>query len=48
MIWLFLTMRGPGLLIKLTGNVTLGPVTAQLTTTCDDNPPLAFSKLRLL
>lgn len=47
MFRLFITMRGPGLLIKLAGKVTPDPVTGRITTTFEDNPPLPFSKLRL-
>ena len=45
---MFLTLRGPGLLIKLPGTIKPDPNTGRVTTIFKDNPPLAFSNLHLV
>lgn len=44
---MFLTLRGPGLLIKLPGTIRPDPNTGQVTALFDENPPLPFSNLHL-
>ena len=43
----YLVARGPGVVLKLAGNVTPDPKTGRITTTFDSNPQLPFSKLHL-
>lgn len=44
---IYIVAEGPGVVIKLPGEVEADPVTGQLTTTFDDNPQLPFSNLHL-
>lgn len=44
---IFLTAAGNGIRIKLRGNISVNPVTGQLTTTFVDNPQLPFDRLSL-
>lgn len=44
---LFLTAAGSGVRIKLRGNISVNPVTGQLTTTFVDNPQMPFDRLSL-
>lgn len=45
---MFLTLRGPGLLLKLPGTITPDPRTGRVTARFLDNPPLPFSNLHLV
>jgi len=45
---MFLTLRGPGLLIKLPGVIRPDLNTGRVTATFKDNPPLPFSNLHLV
>ena len=47
LIAIYLAVRGPGVVIKLPGKVTLDPNTGQITTTFDNQPQLPFSNLHL-
>ncbi len=47
LIALYLVVEADGALIKLPGQVSLDPVTGQVTTTFDKSPQLPFSELRL-
>jgi hypothetical protein len=47
MFRMFLTLRGPGLLIKLPGSIRPDLRTGQVTAIFDENPPLPFSNLHL-
>ncbi len=47
LIAIYLVAMGPGVIIKLPGEVVADPVTGQLTTTVDNNPQLPFSNLHL-
>ncbi|HZV73417.1 MAG TPA: hypothetical protein VFF79_06855, partial [Conexibacter sp.] len=47
LIAIYLVARGPGLIVKLAGQVAPDPVTGQLTATFDDQPQLPFSTLHL-
>lgn len=47
MFRIFLLAAGSGVRIKLKGEMSVDPVTGQLTTTFDENPQLPFSKLHL-
>ncbi len=44
---LYLVADGPGIIIKLAGEIALDQSTGQLTATFLDNPPLPFEQLRL-
>jgi hypothetical protein len=44
---LYIVARGPGVIVKLPGQVTPDPITGQLTATFDDNPQVPFSNLHL-
>jgi hypothetical protein len=44
---LYLEVAGSGVVLKLAGEVSVDPVTGQITTTFKDNPQLPFSELRL-
>jgi hypothetical protein len=43
----YLVAKGPGLVVKLAGNVQADATTGQVTTTFDNNPQLPFSNLHL-
>jgi hypothetical protein len=47
LIALYLVAEQHGVIIKLAGHVDLDPVTGRITTTFDNNPQLAFDRLRL-
>jgi hypothetical protein len=47
LIAIYLVAKGPGLIIKLPGEVQADPSTGQLTATFDNNPQLPFSNLHL-
>jgi hypothetical protein len=47
MFRMFLTLRGPGLLIKIPGSIRPDHGTGRVTAIFEDNPPLPFSNLRL-
>lgn len=47
LIAIYLVAKGPGVVIKLPGEVAVDPRTGQMTTTFDDNPQLPFSRLHL-
>ena len=47
MLRLFVDVPGPGLRIKLVGNVTPDPATGQVTSTFDNLPPLPFTAFAL-
>src|SRR4029077_976711 len=44
---LYLVVEADGAIVKLPGEVSLDPVTGQVTTTFDKNPQLPFSELKL-
>ncbi|HEX5145531.1 MAG TPA: hypothetical protein VFV85_00805, partial [Conexibacter sp.] len=44
---IYLVARGPGVIIKLPGQVSTDPNTGQLTATFDNNPQLPFTRLHL-
>jgi hypothetical protein len=47
LVALYIVVEGPGVIVKLDGQVQLDPETGQITTIFDDNPQLPFSKLSL-
>jgi hypothetical protein len=47
LVALYLVVEADGAIIKLPGEVSLDPVTGQVTTTFDKNPQLPFSELKL-
>ncbi|MDO8184199.1 hypothetical protein Q5424_00280 [Conexibacter sp. JD483] len=47
LIALYIVARGPGLLVKLPGNVTLDPVTGRVHVLFDDNPEIPFDTLKV-
>jgi hypothetical protein len=47
LLGVYLVMRGPGILVKLRGDVDPDPQTGQLTTTFRDNPPLPWSRMHV-
>jgi hypothetical protein len=47
LIAIYLVAKGPGVIVKLPGEVQADPNTGQLTTTVDNNPQLPFSNLHL-
>jgi hypothetical protein len=47
LVALYMVVEGPGVIVKLDGQVQLDPETGQITTIFDDNPQLPFSSLKL-
>ncbi|NLT06362.1 MAG: hypothetical protein GXY03_08625, partial [Solirubrobacterales bacterium] len=47
LIALYLVVRGPGVLMKIPGEVEADPTTGRLTATFENNPQLPFSSLRV-
>jgi hypothetical protein len=47
LIAIYLVAKGPGVIVKLPGQVAADPSTGQLTATFDNNPQLPFSNLHL-
>ncbi len=47
LIAVYLVAKGPGVVIKVPGQVTLDPATGQVTTIVDNSPQLPFSKLHI-
>jgi hypothetical protein len=47
LISLYIVAKGPGVIIKLPGEIATDPQTGQVTATFDNNPQLPFSDLRL-
>jgi hypothetical protein len=48
LVAIYLVAKGPGLIVKLPGEVSLDKNTGQITTTFDNNPQLPFSDLHLV
>jgi hypothetical protein len=42
LVRIFVVVKGPGVIVKLPGSVSLDPVTGQVSATFDDNPQLPF------
>jgi hypothetical protein len=47
LIAIYLVVKGPGVVVKLPGEIKTDPVTGQISATFDDNPQLPFSKLHV-